>query len=350
VTGRDWAAWHRGYDEPDSTIARRLVAVQGRIRDAVTSRPAGPIRVVSMCAGEARDLVGALDGHPRRADVVGRLVELEPGLAGAALAAAAAVGLTGLEALVADAGCTDSYVGAVPADLVLACGIFGNLTDADIERAVAHLPSLCAPDAVVIWTRHRRPPDLAPVICHWLARSGFVLEWLSDPGESYGVGVHRFVGEPVELRPGKRIFTFGRTSRTDLGAGHRMSPMSGRVVHFEIPADNLERASAFYRQAFGWQLNAVPQMNYTLVSTTAVDESGAPTDPGAINGGMLPRGGPVTSPVITVEVDSVDRALAKVEELGGKTVLGRQPVGDMGFSAYVTDSEGNVVGLWENAS
>ena len=350
MAGRDWVAWHRGYDEPDSTLARRLAAVQGRIRDAVTSRPAGSIRIVSMCAGEARDLVGALAGHPRGADVVGRLVEREPGLAGTAVAAAEAAGLRGLEALVADAGRTDSYVGAVPADLVLACGVFGNLTDADIERTVSHLPRLCASEALVIWTRHRRPPDLVPVICHWLTRSGFVLEWLSDPGESYGLGVHRFVGEPLELRPGQRMFTFGVNVADDRGGSHSMNPMSGRVVHFEIPADDLERASSFYREAFGWRLNAVPQMNYTLVSTTAVDETGAPTEPGAINGGMLPRGGPVASSVITIEVDSVARALAKVEELGGKTVLGRQPVGDMGFSAYFTDSEGNVVGLWENAS
>jgi predicted enzyme related to lactoylglutathione lyase len=128
-----------------------------------------------------------------------------------------------------------------------------------------------------------------------------------------------------------------------------MGLMSGRVVHFEIPADDLDRAQAFYREAFGWRVNPVPQMSYTLVSTTAVDETGAPTEPGAINGGMLQRGGPVTGPLITIEVDDIDRALARVEELGGKTVLGRQQVGDMGFSAYVTDSENNVVGLWESA-
>jgi predicted enzyme related to lactoylglutathione lyase len=126
--------------------------------------------------------------------------------------------------------------------------------------------------------------------------------------------------------------------------------MSGRVVHFEVPADDLERAQGFYREAFGWQLSPIPQMSYTLVSTAPVDDQGQPTEPGAINGGMLQRGGPITSPVITVEVDNIDRALARIEELGGKTVVGRQAVGDMGFSAYFSDSEGNVVGLWENVA
>jgi uncharacterized protein len=126
--------------------------------------------------------------------------------------------------------------------------------------------------------------------------------------------------------------------------------MSGRVVHFEVPADDLERAQGFYREAFGWQLSPIPQMSYTLVSTAPVDDQGQPTEPGAINGGMLQRGGPITSPVITVEVENIDRALARIEELGGKTVVGRQAVGDMGFSAYFSDSEGNVVGLWENVA
>jgi predicted enzyme related to lactoylglutathione lyase len=350
VAGRDWAEWHRGYDEPDSVLAQRLAAVRECVRGAVTSSPAGPVRIVSMCAGEGRDVIGALADHPRRADVTGRLVEIDADLAAAAEAAASAAGLTGLETLVGDAGRTDSYLGAAPADLVLACGMFGHLTDADIERTIAYLPGLCAPNATVIWTRHRRPPDLVPVICHWFARSGFVLDRLSEADQPYGVGVHRFVGEQADLPPDERIFTFGRTSPTEAGAGPTMGFMSGRVVHFEIPADDLERAQAFYREAFGWQLNAVPQLNYTQVSTTPIDERGVPTEPGGINGGLLLRGTPVTHPVVTVEVDDIDGALARVEELGGKTVLGRQPVGDMGFAAYFSDSEGNVVGLWENAA
>jgi predicted enzyme related to lactoylglutathione lyase len=124
--------------------------------------------------------------------------------------------------------------------------------------------------------------------------------------------------------------------------------MSGRVVHFELPADDEERARAFYAEAFGWNLAPMPEMSYTLITTTPSGDAG-PLEPGAINGGMARRGGPISMPVVTIEVDDVDGALATVERLGGKTVQGRNAVGEMGFTAYFEDPEGNVVGLWQTA-
>jgi uncharacterized protein len=126
--------------------------------------------------------------------------------------------------------------------------------------------------------------------------------------------------------------------------------MSGRIVHFEMPADDMERAQAFYRDAFGWQLNPIPEMSYTSVITTPSDEQGMPTEPGGINGGLTPRKSPVSAPTLTVGVDSVDDALAAVEKHGGRVVAGKTAVADMGFVGYFSDTEGNVVGLWENAS
>jgi hypothetical protein len=122
-----------------------------------------------------------------------------------------------------------------------------------------------------------------------------------------------------------------------------------KVVHFEVPFDDGERATTFYREAFGWQLNSMPQFQYTLVTTTPTDESGNLTEIGGINGGMLARQGPITAPIITIGVENLDDALARVEKLGGKVAIGRQPVGDMGFSAYFHDTEGNLIGLWQNA-
>ena len=118
-----------------------------------------------------------------------------------------------------------------------------------------------------------------------------------------------------------------------------------KVVHFEVPFDDAERAHGFYREAFGWQLQSMPGMGYSLVTTTPTDESGRPGEPGGINGGMLARQGPITAPVITIGVADLDASLARVEELGGKVEIGRLPVGDMGFSAYVRDTEGNLIGL-----
>jgi predicted enzyme related to lactoylglutathione lyase len=127
------------------------------------------------------------------------------------------------------------------------------------------------------------------------------------------------------------------------------APVSGRVIHFEIPADDLDRAQAFYREMFGWRVNAIPGLNYALVGTTPADEQGMPTDPGAINGGMLQRQDPVRAPVVVVEVDDIDAALPAIEKLGGAVARAKFAVGDMGFAAYFTDPEGNVVGLWQNA-
>jgi len=121
------------------------------------------------------------------------------------------------------------------------------------------------------------------------------------------------------------------------------------VVHFEVPFDDGERAQTFYREAFGWSLASMPGMGYTLATTGPADESGRPAEPGSINGGMLARQGPITGPVIVLGVEDLDDALARVEKLGGKVAIGRQPVGDMGFAAYVHDTEGNLIGLWQNA-
>ncbi len=126
--------------------------------------------------------------------------------------------------------------------------------------------------------------------------------------------------------------------------------MTGRVVHFEIPADDVERARSFYRDAFGWQMSGLPEMGYTMVGTTPTGENGMPSEPGSINGGMFARVEDVATPVITIDVADIDAALAKVESLGGSTVRAKEPVGDMGFSAYFRDSEDNLMGLWQSAS
>jgi predicted enzyme related to lactoylglutathione lyase len=125
--------------------------------------------------------------------------------------------------------------------------------------------------------------------------------------------------------------------------------MSGRVVHFEIPYDDGDRARRFYAEAFDWQLQEMPGMEYTLVVSGPSGDAG-PTEPGFINGGMLAREESASSgPVVVMDVPSIDECLAAIERLGGSTVVPKQPVGDMGFTAYVKDTEGNVVGLWETA-
>jgi predicted enzyme related to lactoylglutathione lyase len=126
-------------------------------------------------------------------------------------------------------------------------------------------------------------------------------------------------------------------------------PMTARVVHFEVPFDDADRARDFYQGVFDWQIRSMPEMGYHLVSTGPVSDQGMPTGPGYIGGGMLQRQTPVSSPVVTLQVDDIDVTLAAVEQRGGRTVRQKMPVGDIGFAAYFADSEGNVMGLWQDA-
>lgn len=207
----DWQAWHAGYDS-DTPLRRRLEIVQRRIGDVLDTFSGSPLRVVSMCAGEGRDLFGALETRQRR-DVVGRLAELDAALADRARTHAADLGLDGLDIRVGDAADTAMYAGAVPADLVLTCGVFGNIGDADIEQTLRALPMFTAPRATVIWTRHRRAPDLTVSIRRWLEEAGFentAYDQVPDSDTMGTVGVAVFRGQTQPLTD-RHLFTFNRT-------------------------------------------------------------------------------------------------------------------------------------------
>jgi hypothetical protein len=215
----DWVAWHAAY-EGDTPLRRRLEIVQQRIRECLERAPSGPIRVVSVCAGQGRDLLGALADHPRRADVRARLVERDPANVAEARAAIRALGLSEIEVAETDAGTTDAYVGAVPADLVLVCGVFGNVTHPDIEATIAALPSLCAPGATVLWTRHRAPPDATPGIRDAFARAGFQeISFDAPEGFIFSIGSVRLLDPPARFVPGRRLFHF--VGYMGLAAGQR---------------------------------------------------------------------------------------------------------------------------------
>jgi predicted enzyme related to lactoylglutathione lyase len=124
--------------------------------------------------------------------------------------------------------------------------------------------------------------------------------------------------------------------------------MAGGVVHFEIPADDEDRAREFYSSIFGWGFQVMPEMEYSLAMTTPMDEHGRPAVTGSINGGLFRRGD-LTAPVVTIDVDDIDAALASIAARGGSVVREKLEVPGMGWNAYFKDSEGNVVGLWQNA-
>jgi hypothetical protein len=209
MTNADWLGWHDAYDQPDSWLRRRLAVVQRRIRDTLDTLPPGPIRVVSMCAGQGRDLLGVLPGHPRRADVTARLVELDPRNVAHARQAAAEAGLDGIEVVQGDAGLCSAYAGAVPADLVLACGVFGNITDEDLQYTIANLPRFCRTGGTVIWTRNVGRNDITPTVREWFAGNGFSEAGFDvEEGYPYSVGIHRLTGPTLPFQPEPRLFRF----------------------------------------------------------------------------------------------------------------------------------------------
>jgi Putative methyltransferase len=205
---RDWHEWHAAYDHPGSGLARRLSWVQERIRAALDAAPVGQVRAISLCAGQGRDLIGALADHPRARDVTARLVELDPRNTEAAARLAAESGLDNVEVVTGDASLISQYVGLVPADLVLACGLFGNMTDAHVEQTIDYLGQLCAEGGTVVWTRARWSPDLVPRVCAWFEGRGFERVSLTSANYVQCVGDHRRTVPPAALEPGAVMFTF----------------------------------------------------------------------------------------------------------------------------------------------
>jgi predicted enzyme related to lactoylglutathione lyase len=120
-----------------------------------------------------------------------------------------------------------------------------------------------------------------------------------------------------------------------------------KVVHFEIPYDDQSRAQKFYQDVFGWNISKFPDMDYHMATTTPSDEKMRPKEPGAINGGLLPKDPTGAHPVIVIGVPSIDEHIKKVESAGGKTVMPKMQIGDFGLYARVADTEGNVIGIWQ---
>lgn len=216
---RDYDAWHAAYDDPGSGLSWRLRTVQRHVADSLDAR-VGPVRLVSACAGDGRDVIGVLAGRDDAARVHATLLEVHPGIAARAQRSAAEARLAGqVDVRTVDAGTTDAYAGLVPADLVLLVGVFGNVPDADLRTTVSWSPALCAPGATLIWTRGRDADmggDRNGEVRASFAAAGFTeLSYETpDPEEAPtsrpAVGVVRYDGDPMPLVPGQHLFTFRR--------------------------------------------------------------------------------------------------------------------------------------------
>lgn len=210
---RDYLAWHDAYDDPATALSKRLRRVQREVGAALDRTAPAPVRLLSVCSGDGRDVLDVLADRSDAERVSGALVELDDRVADRAQARieAAAAGQR-IAVVRADAASSDVYRGLVPADLVLLSGIMGNISPADIAVLVDAAPQLCAPGATLIWTRGAMDPDLGPQIRGWFTDAGFTELVCHErvEGSLMRVGVVRYDGPPVPLVGGRHLFTFLR--------------------------------------------------------------------------------------------------------------------------------------------
>lgn len=204
-----WQEWHDAYDDQGSSLSKRLAVVQRELTVAIDDAPSGPFRVLSLCAGDARDILGVLAHHPRRAEVELVLVELDEGLLSRAEEHARRLGLARTSVVNADAGETSNYSWVLPVDVLIACGIFGNLSVEDIEFTISSFGGMVTRGGSVLWTRHRRPPDLTPVIREWFSGAGFdERSFTAIPGTGAAVGRGALRALPTSSEVPARLFDF----------------------------------------------------------------------------------------------------------------------------------------------
>jgi hypothetical protein len=205
---RDWHAWHTDYDNAGSDLSRRLKVVQAEIRKVLPVAPTAEFNVVSICAGQAHDIIGVLSEYPHTDKVKARLVELHPHNVEQIRAKVAAAGLD-VDVVEGDAADTSLYAGATPADLVLAVGIFGNISDADVFTTIKALPQFCKSGATVLWSRGRQlQPDITAQIRATFVDAGFVETAFHAPQDArFQIGADRYDGAAQELQHGN-LFRF----------------------------------------------------------------------------------------------------------------------------------------------
>jgi len=221
---KDWFEWHERY-QTDDVLQQRLEIVRKYISDSLDAAALGTIQVVSACSGDGRDLLGVLATHPRAKDVRARLVELNPQLVERGKEAIAKLGLTEqIEFINGDASLTASFAGAVPADIVIVCGVFGNLPDeAVLQKLIRNLHYFTKTGGFALWTRgHRDGINYSERVRQIFQENEFTeVDFQLTATGNMGVGRHRFEGQTLSEPIDEQFFVFTGTPEK---AGLLVSP------------------------------------------------------------------------------------------------------------------------------
>jgi hypothetical protein len=212
-----WTNWpERAYSQ--RRYQQRLAAVQEHLAKRLDVAPVGPVRIISICAGDGRDLLGVLEMHRRRNDVTAWLVEQSLQSVSASAARARALGLdSAVRFLHADATGYKTYHGIAPADIVLLCGVWGHVPVHDRASVIRALTCFCKPGGAVIWSRAvaKGMIRLQQIQALFAGPSWEQISLTFTPDETWAVATHRFCGPAVDLPKEGQIFHFA------IGAGTR---------------------------------------------------------------------------------------------------------------------------------
>jgi Putative methyltransferase len=208
----DWLKWHTRYNE-SPLLQARLNLARAQIAQAVQACPHASIRLISLCAGDGRDVIDTLVTHPRRDHTSAYLIESNPAIVAQGEGAVAQGDLlTRVQVLHADATRSSTYQAIAPADVLIVCGVFGNVRESDTGWMIEHLRCLCRRQGRVVWTRtvaQPRDQRAAELIREQFSAAGFhemTVQHTTPPG--IVVATHVYSGDPYPLTPGVKLFEF----------------------------------------------------------------------------------------------------------------------------------------------
>ncbi len=205
-----WNLW------PDSAYKKqpyqhRLSTVQEHLAKCLDAAPVGSLRIISICAGDGRDVIGVLESHRRRSDVSACLLEQNPQSVAAGVCRSTTAGLENTVAFLnVDATAYATYKNLAPADIVLLCGVWGHVPADERGQLVQAVASLCNPGGTVIWTRGvaKGMIRLRQIQIHFAAPAWDQVRLSLTRDNNWAVVTHRYCGPTGKLPASGRIFNF----------------------------------------------------------------------------------------------------------------------------------------------